>query len=258
MNSIKQFKQLTGCPSDSIASHYLRYSDIDRAIDNFFTDYARQTNGTPIKRVHVNNRNQILEIFNKYADKSDYKCIDIDGTMDYFTSLGIDVENDVSAIIAAYILESPSTGVFLKDPFVNGWCQINAQTDTLEGMAKYLQAAKGDNNLMKRVYKFAFKYALDEGEKKLDIDAAIMLWKVFFRDQFIQYEQTGEHSTVTKFVNEFLSAGILPNKKQISRDEWDMALLFFQIPLTDLDGHSSSSAWPLLMDDFVDFLFGRL
>lgn len=260
MDTIKKFKDITGCMNESIAYRFLENSgmNLNSAIDHFFAEQYRATDQTAPNQANVNDSRFITAIFEKYCETPGSDKMDVDGTIQYFLDLGINPEDDVTAIIAAYILESPSQGVFLRDLFVKNWSRVNYKVDSLEGMTQYLNESKNNNDLMKHVYKFAFKYALEDGEKKLDVDSAIALWKVFYKDQFEQYYRSGNHTTVTKFVEDYLLAGKVPEKKQISRDEWEMALSFFQIPLEDLKDHSTAAAWPLLMDDFVDFLFERL
>lgn len=260
MNAVNKFQDITGCKNESAACTYLEnnHMNLNAAIDQYFADQYREINDTALNQISSNDIKLLNEIFDHYCERRNPEEMDVDGTIQYFTDLGINPEEDVTAIIAAYILESPSQGVFLRSCFVNNWSKINMKVDTLEGMKEYLVKSKQDNDLMKQVYKFAFRYALEDGEKKLELDAAVALWKVFYCDQFNNYNRTGQHSTVTKFVEDYLLGGVLPEKKKISRDEWDMALLFFQISLDKLENHSSAAAWPLLMDDFVDFLFGRL
>lgn len=254
MNILTQFQQVTGCQDISVATHYLSRNNqfLNDAINDFFAN--NETHNT----FSYSNQNLISNIFSKYAEPDDPERIDIEGTIQYFNDLGIDAETDTAALIAAYILQSPSTGVFLRPDFVQNWLKVQTKVDSIEEMSSYLHQCKQDSELMKSVYKYAFKYALDEGEKKLELDAAIDLWKVFFHQDYINLAQSGEHSTATKFIDDFLLAGVIPDKKQISKDEWEMEYSFFHYPLAELENHSTAAAWPLLMDDFVDFLYRRL
>lgn len=249
---ITNFIQVTGCADETIADYFLKKNKLhlNNAIDDFYA------NGHVVVQESANAK-VISQIFDKYTDNDSKDQIGIDGALSYFSDMGIDVENDVEALIAAYILKSPSTCIFNKTEFVSGWCNVSPEITSVADMARYLHHAKNNCDLMKKVHNFAFMYALDEGERKLEIDAAVALWKIIYKTDFAHFEETGKHTTVTKFVIDFIVSG-KSGKSQISRDEWEMSYDFFVIPLVELENYSESEAWPVLMDDFVDFLFGRV
>lgn len=258
MGLTEDFLQITGCRDRHVAERYLgRHRwELNEAINHFFNDneHGNKELGSGAAEDNISNVQEVDAIFSQYADGPNGDVIDVEGTVAYFSAMGIDVEQDVEALIAAYVLESPSTGVFTRDKFVQNWMKLDCKVRTLEDMAQHLHQAKAQTLLMKEVYQFAFKYALEEGKRKLDIDDAVALWRVLYRDQFQQLAQTATPTTVTRFVNDFVSAGN-SGKDTISKDEWNMAYSFFTIPLQDLEKHSESAAWPVLMDEFVEFLF---
>lgn len=254
MSAIDNFVQVTGCNDYQLAEQLLRKHrlHLNDAIDDYYTNHLSQGSHN-----NANLNVEALEaIFSQYADNSDNNIMDLDGTIAYFTDLGIDVENDPQALVAAYILESPSTGVFNRDKFIKNWGKVQPSIKSISDMSEYLNSALNDNILMKNVYKFAFKYALEEGQRKLETDDVVALWKCFYQNEFKNLEINGVESTVTKFVNDYIGGGNC-RKTQISQDEWNMAYQFFQIPLNELSQYEESSAWPVLMDEFVDFLLER-
>jgi DCN1-like protein 1/2 len=258
MSQLDQFLEITGCSSARTANSFLQKNkmDLNEAIIDYFNVGGSSKSSDKRIKSTKNDASLLDQIFSKYVHSSDSNTMDIEGSIAYFTDLNIDIENDVESIIAAYILESPSTGIFKRSSFVKNWVNVNVDVNTIKGMSKYLHNAITDIELMKNVYRFAFKYALEDGKRKLDLQDAISLWKVIYKPQFIQLEQNGIETTVTKFINDFLCAG-KSGKESISKDEWDMAMSFFNIPLAELEQHTELAAWPVLMDDFADFLFGR-
>lgn len=254
MSLTKEFMQITGCASDTTAKNFLERNGMD--INSALNDYFNNAASSIEQSVSMNNRDKIDQIFSKYADSKDPNIMDFEGTIEYLSDLNIDVENDIEAIIVAYLLESPSTGIFERLKFVNNWCKVQADVSSIQKMSDYLHYLVNDPEIVKDVYKFAFKYALDEGKRKLNLQDAISLWKVMYKKQFLDFETNGTVTTVTRFINDFLQTG-KSGKENISKDEWDMAFSFFKIPLDQLETHSESAAWPVLMDDFVEFLFDR-
>jgi hypothetical protein len=261
MSLLTNFAQVTGCMDVAIGRRLLTKHNmhLNNAVDEYFSSPQLQQTAAPQRNGGIYNSPQVIDaLFSKYADTSDPNIMDLEGTISYFGDMNIDVESDAEAILAAYLLESPSTGVFLREKFVRNWSNINTATiATIEDMAKYLHDAKSDSKLFNEAHKFAFKYALEDGQRKLELEDAISLWKVLYQDEFRKFAETGTPTTATKFVNDFIEAGN-SGKTQISRDEWEMSAPFFAIPLSELEKHSETAAWPVLMDDFVDFLFDRV
>ena len=247
--------QITGCTNRELARRYISNSGgfLDLAIDNYYNhEIPAVSSGRTLKPIPQKQAVEELEkIFDRYAEHANPNQMDIEGTIAYFTDLGIDPENDVEAIIAAYTLESPSTGVFTRDAFVQNWANVNATN--VKDMSIYLHQAKHNSKLIDLVNKFAFKYALEEGKRKLAVEDAVALWRVIYNDDLTKLQ---EPSTVSKFINDFVASG-KSGKESISMDEWNMSRPFFAIPLPQLEHLSEDAAWPVLMDDFVDFLYQK-
>lgn len=266
MSNTDNFLQITGCGNRELARKFLNQSGgrLDLAIDNYYNQQSRNHNLTnnnnnnnisgsqPLTKISTQAVEKLNKIFDKYAEQSDNDKMDIDNTIHYFNDLNIDAENDVKAIITAYILESPSTGVFYRKPFVKNWGKLNVSS--LQDMNTYLQNAKFNNQLMNQVNKFAFKYALEEGERKLPIEDAVALWRIIYKDELLKEKEVP--TTASKFINDFIADGH-SGRTTINMDEWNMSRPFFQIPLDELSQLDESAAWPVLMDEFVDFLLER-
>ena len=59
------------------------------------------------------------------ADESDPKLITIEGTMALCSELGIDPSSDSVLFCLASDLGSKATGEWAKEPFVQGWLEID-------------------------------------------------------------------------------------------------------------------------------------
>lgn len=142
----QQFADVTGSTT-SVAQYWLgKHSwDLAQATNAYFLKYG--SSAPPAKRTKLNN-SHIAAIFDKYkgmygtstifmitTTTSQWKSsilttnyftdnetgnIEIEGTIQYLEDLGYDAEDPV-ALVLAYFLESPSTGVFKKDSFINQW-----------------------------------------------------------------------------------------------------------------------------------------
>lgn len=249
------FMDITGCKDPKVARVYIQRNrnHLNNAIDEFYrygSSFQSERNKDGITS-HKNalHSAELNKLFDKYAEPTDLNQMGINGTIAYLTDLNIDFETDVRAIILAYILESPSAGVFKRDLFVKNWNKANVSM--LENMPQYLRSLESNNEVMNQVHKFAFKYALEPGKRKLPVEDCVQLWRVLYNKELENVD-----TTASRFVNEFISSG-KSGKENISRDEWDMSRPFFSINLDDLVKHSEDSAWPVLMDEFVESLFDQ-
>lgn len=135
--------------------------------------------------------------------------------------------------------------VFRKE-FVDG-CKV-IQADSLEGIYSrfpyMLLDARGEENF-KDLYRFTFQFGLDaeEGQRSLQRDIAIALWRLVF---------TQDTPAILDHWLDFLvenPSGI----RGISRDTWNMFLNFTQTIGPDLSNYSEDEAWPSLFDTFVEW-----
>lgn len=133
-----------------------------------------------------------------------------------------------------------------RKEFVEGCKAI--QADSLEGIyARFpymLLDARGEENF-KDLYRFTFQFGLDaeEGQRSLQRDIAIALWRLVF---------TQDTPAILEHWLDFLvenPSGI----RGISRDTWNMFLNFTQTIGPDLSNYSEDEAWPSLFDTFVEW-----
>lgn len=108
--------------------------------------------------------------------------------------------------------------------------------------------ARGEENF-KDLYRFTFQFGLDaeEGQRSLQRDIAIALWRLVF---------TQDAPAILEHWLDFLAenpSGI----RGISRDTWNMFLNFTQTIGPDLTNYSEDEAWPSLFDTFVEWELER-
>lgn len=137
-----------------------------------------------------------------------------------------------------------------RKEFVEGCKAI--QADSLEGICSrfpcMLLDAQGEENF-KDLYRFTFQFGLDaeEGQRSLQRDIAIALWRLVF---------TQDTPAILEHWLDFLAenpSGI----RGISRDTWNMFLNFTQAIGPDLSNYSEDEAWPSLFDTFVEWELER-
>lgn len=220
-----------------VATQFLKAAgwDLELAINDYLTHTTGyQNSGSGAKKLGA--------IFDNY--KEDDTKIGIDGTIQYIEDLGYDPENKVTLALAEF-LESPSMGVFNKNPFIIKWGSV--QATTLTDMQKYVKdletSLSKDTAYLKQVYRFTFTFLLEDGQKTLPLETAADYWRLLFSDN--QY---------TDKVSRWIAYLEAEWKQPISKDVWNMFFVFLQEWISDdnLDNYDENAAWPSLIDEFVE------
>jgi hypothetical protein len=95
----------------------------------------------------------------------------------------------------------------------------------------------------KDFYSFGFRFGLDaeKGERVLPIDIAVGLWQLLFSDPG---RRSAHLAAWLAFLQERKTRGI-------TKDTWDLFLVFTDTVAPDCSNYSEEEAWPSLLDDFV-------
>lgn len=184
----------------------------------------------------------IMNLYNKYVNP-EMGQISAEGIEQLCDDLELNPE-DFRVLVLAYSLGAQVMCRFTEEEFVKG-CDRHGIT-SLESMKqaipKLLNTVKG--SLFTEFYHWTYKFALDfeSGQRTLPMDMALSLWKLVFSQNY--------PPILDKWLN-YLSANT--TVKGISKDTWDMFLIFVNQIGDDLESYDDSEAWPSLLDDFVEF-----
>ena len=103
----------------------------------------------------------------------------------------------------------------------------------------------------KSIYKHTFVIARQQGQKSVQLDAAIEYWRLLLSEPSLVWSTA--NAPWLEWWIEFLQERW---KKSVNKDMWDQTLTFAERTLEDesLKWWSEDSAWPGVIDEFVEYV----
>lgn len=187
---------------------------------------------------------KISNLFEMYKDENEDLILE-DGIERLCKDLQVPPD-DFKVLVFAWKLKAKQMCRFTKSEFVKGLQCLNA--DSIKSIQNCLPElvtqVESDPVLFKDLYRFTFKFGLDKdiGQRILESDVAIPLWRLVFTVR--------EPTILQRWLN-FLEKH--PMIRGIPRDTWNMFLNFSEAVGDDLSSYDDNEAWPCLFDDFVEY-----
>ncbi|CAN1179019.1 DCN1-like protein 4 [Linum perenne] len=187
---------------------------------------------------------RIDNLFHSYANKSS-GLIDPEGIESLCSDLEVD-HTDVRILMLAWKMKAEKQGYFTLDEWRRGLKALRA--DNVSKLKKALpeleKEVKRPSNFMD-FYSFGFQYCLtEEKQKSIDIESICLLLDLVLGFQY--------RAQVDYFI-EYMK--IQNDYKVINMDQW-MGFYRFcnEISFPDLSNYDPELAWPLILDNFVEWI----
>ncbi|CAN6459748.1 unnamed protein product [Victoria cruziana] len=190
---------------------------------------------------------RIDHLFNSYIDKS-CGMIDPEGIENLCSDMQVD-HTDVRILMLAWKMQAAKQGYFTLDEWRRGLRSLRA--DTIAKLKKSLselekEVSKPGN--FKDFYAYAFRYCLtEEKQKYIDIESICILLDLVLGSPY--RSQVDSIIEYLRYQKEY---------KVINMDQW-MSILRFcdEINFSSLDNYNPDYGWPLLLDNYVEWMRGK-
>jgi len=236
LRKVKDFGVFTNTNEDLAVAVLKKYDwKQDVAMDNYFANPEKFASYAPKERLDVS---KIEDLFNYYRGESDV----IEGSDMEKLFADLEVEGtDIITIIFAWKLNASTIGEFTKSEWTEGLTLLKCDTiEKLKAKMSSLREVLSQEQEFKDFYNFVFMYGKENTQKSLDLEMAIMLWKLILKGKF-------------QFLDMWTSWLEENRKNSISKDEWQLLLDFANVIDPDMSNYNPEEAWPVLIDDFVAY-----
>ncbi|KAH9513980.1 DCN1-like protein 4 [Bulinus truncatus] len=187
------------------------------------------------------NKKRCLAWFHEYTGPNE-ETLGPEGMEKFCEDIGVEPENIVMLVLA-FKLNAKNMGFFTVDEWMKGMTELQCDTIAkLQNRLDYLKATLNDPAIFKNIYRFAFDFAREKDQRSIDLDTAkAMLSLVLGKDWplFSYFHQFLEQQTKYKVIN---------------KDQWCNILEFSRIIQPDLENYDEDGAWPVMLDEFVEWL----
>ncbi|XP_056271243.1 DCN1-like protein 4 isoform X3 [Pseudoliparis swirei] len=205
-----------------------------------------------------------LEWFYEYAGCED--VVGPDGMEKFCEDIGVEPEN-VVMLVLAWKLDAQSMGYFTLQEWLRGMGSLQCDsTERLRNSLDYLRSVLNDSTSFKLIYRYAFDFARVR-HTHTHTHTCTQLWLTLFRDALTGQEKDqrsldlntakcmlglllGKTWPLFPVFNQFLEQS---KYKVINKDQWCNVLEFSRTINLDLSNYDEDGAWPVLLDEFVEW-----
>ncbi|XP_068961316.1 DCN1-like protein 4 isoform X4 [Petaurus breviceps papuanus] len=179
-----------------------------------------------------------LEWFYEYAGTDD--VVGPEGMEKFCEDIGVEPEN-VVMLVLAWKLDAQNMGYFTLQEWLKGMTSLQCDsTEKLRSSLDYLRSLLNEPANFKLIYRYAFDFAREKDQRSLDINTAKCMLGLLL----------GKTWPLFPVFHQFLEQS---KYKVINKDQWCNVLEFSRTINLDLSNYDEDGAWPVLLDEFVEW-----
>ncbi|CAH1776609.1 unnamed protein product [Owenia fusiformis] len=177
--------------------------------------------------------------YHEYSDPND-DIIGPEGMEKFCEDIGVEPENIVMLSLA-WKLEAKQMGFFTLAEWLKGMTELQVDSiGKMQGRLEYLRSLIDEPTAFKNIYRYAFDFARDKDQRSMDIDTAKAMLALVL----------GRHWPLFPSFHQYLEQS---KYKVINKDQWSNVLEFSRTILPDMSNYDEDGAWPVMLDEYVEW-----
>ncbi|XP_038156062.1 DCN1-like protein 4 isoform X1 [Cyprinodon tularosa] len=198
----------------------------------------RKHESSQIQEEEAFSSKRCVEWFYEYAAYDN--VVGPEGIEKFCEDIGVEPEN-VVMLVLAWKLDAQSMGYFTLQEWLRGMGSLQCDsTERLRNSLDYLRSVLNDSTSFKLIYRYAFDFAREKDQRSLDLNTAKCMLGLLL----------GKTWPLFPVFNQFLEQS---KYKVINKDQWCNVLEFSRTINLDLSNYDEDGAWPVLLDEFVEW-----
>ncbi|XP_045470259.1 DCN1-like protein 5 isoform X2 [Harmonia axyridis] len=187
------------------------------------------------------NSKKSLVWFREYTTADEANVIGPDGIEKFCEDIGVEPEN-ILMLIIAYKMQARRMGFFTKEEWLKGFSDLHCDSvQKLQSKFDYLRSLLNDPNTFKAIYRYAYDFARDKDQRSMDLETAKAMLQLLLGRTWSLYVHFSQFLDQSKY-------------KVINKDQWCNILEFSKTISIDLSNYDVDGAWPVMLDEFVEWL----
>ncbi|XP_063242562.1 DCN1-like protein 5 isoform X2 [Bacillus rossius redtenbacheri] len=182
-----------------------------------------------------------LTWFHEYTSPDEPDVLGPEGMEKFCEDIAVEPEN-VVMLVLAWKMNARQMGFFTQEEWLKGLSELQCDSiSKLQGKLDYLRSLLNDQVSFKSIYRYAYDFARDKDQRSMDVDTAKAMLQLLL----------GKHWPLFSHFSCFLDQS---KYKVINKDQWCNILEFSRSISPDLANYDVDGAWPVMLDEFVEWL----
>lgn len=159
--------------------------NVDQAVEVFYSNYGGSEEIEESEPKHVKAHVDSSAIDSEFAKYSKgEREITEEGIGEFFTDLGIDPMDPVTLVISFY-MQAKTMGEYTKAEFKRGFEEMGCSSvSDLKRKLSNLRKMYQNEGDFANIYKFVFSFLKGEDARNVNIDYAIAMWELLFKEHY--------------------------------------------------------------------------
>uniref|UniRef100_H2YRZ9 Defective in cullin neddylation protein n=1 Tax=Ciona savignyi TaxID=51511 RepID=H2YRZ9_CIOSA len=185
------------------------------------------------------NMKNCIKWFKEYAENNQ---VEPEGMERFCKSLGVEPD-DVVMLVLAHQLNAKKMGFFTIEEWSRGMQKLQCDSSPkLERKLGFLREILNDPAQFKSVYRYAIDFSKEPGQRTLDLNTANVMLSLLLSKRWSLFPKFQVFLEQTK------------SCRAMNRDQWNNVLEFSRSIQPDLSNYDSDGAWPVVLDDFAEYV----